>query len=465
VQVLQHGEMNRTFQNDTDLTKTRRPILKPASGLVLTLTTTVRHIQGVRMIYILLGILVLIVITTFSAVNKLGQITYLMNLLNDKITDLHKDTKKANKLVSNINSKIKSPIRTNIKAINIDNTPNNYMIKMYGFIEQTKMFSISQIFSKMETLPYKDNNDYIKKYYLSMFAWMMEENDLGLDDFKLHSTYGGAGPSEYFYVKFKLKDAKYHGWDEWISKATLVTEMKNGEIKEFEVKSGVNNLDEYFENENENESVHFFDALAKTYNSFSFDNESYRSIGGYADKDYIIVLNDLIHNYNRVGKEWNVVFADAMSVGFDLEWTGKLEDVFVKTEIINKSWAIDSTQTVQVLAPEILKEKRQNIFEELQQNSEDNNQFKLATMLYYEQFKTDWKDEEGLYQKQAISIWKKLAEKKHAYSQLVLGIIFHDGLYLLKDYSKSKKYIQQAFENGLEKPAHKVWEELKLYEY
>jgi len=388
-----------------------------------------------------------------------------MNLLNEKITDLSNDTKEANKLVSNINIKIKSPLKTNVKAINIDHTPGSYMLKMYGFIEQIKMFTILQIFSKMEELSYKDNNDYIKKYYLLMFVWMMEENDLGLDDFKLHSTYGGAGPSELFYVKFKLKDAEYHGWDEWISKATLITEMKNGEIKEFEVKSYTNDLNEYFETENEYENVHFFDALSKAYSSFSFDNESYRSIGGYLDDDYIIVLNDLIHNYNRVGKGWNVVFADAMSVGFDLEWTGKLEDVFVKTEIINKSWAIDSTQTIEILAPEILKEKRQNLFEELQQNPEDNNQFKLATMLYYGQFKTDWKVEEGIYQKQAITIWKQLAEKNHAYSQLVLGILFYDGLYLLKDYSKSKKYIQQAFENGLEKPARKVWEELKLYEY
>jgi hypothetical protein len=41
-----------------------------------------------------------------------------------------------------------------INKLDIDLSSNNYMTKMYGFIEQTKMFSVSQISGETERLPY-----------------------------------------------------------------------------------------------------------------------------------------------------------------------------------------------------------------------------------------------------------------------------------------------------------------------
>lgn len=421
------------------------------------------------MIYALIGILTLIMITAFVITGKLTLLLHSMNLLNNSVSELKADTEQINEVfMSQKNEKEIERDKRNkkqIKKLDIDLSSNNYMTKMYGFIEQTKMFSISQISGETERLPYSDIKDYVKRYYLIMFTNLMQQNNLSFDDFKIEHTYGGMGPSKHYYIKFKLKDTEYFGWNEWVSKGTLSIEMKDGNIKEFEVDSYVNNLEDYFETDNEYASIHFFDALIKSYSSFSFDNESYKGTGGYDDDSYVIVINDLINLYNNVGKKWNVIFANAMSVGFDSDWNGDLEDVFVNTKVIDNFWVINNFQEVQILEWKTILEKRQETFDILLESVEPNEQFKLATMYYYGQFEENWDEEEDYYQKKAIQIFKKLAEDDHAYSQLIMGILHFDGVYLLKNFSKAKSYIELAFENGFESPARKVWEDLELHKY
>jgi len=434
------------------------------------LKSTVRHMhKDIYLIYILMGALTLIMITAFVIAWKLTKLLYSMNLLNNSVSELKSDTEQINEVFM-LQKNEKEIERENsnkkqIKKLDIDLSSNNYMIQMYGFIEQTKMFSVSQISGETERLPYLDIQDYIKRQYLLMFSNLMQQNNLSFDDFKINYTYGGIGPNKHYYIKFKLKDTEYFGWDEWVSKGTLSIEMKDGNIKQFEVDSYVNNLEDYFETNNEDESIHFFDALIKLYSSFTFDNESYKGTGGYDDDSYVIVINELINLYNNVGKKWNVIFADAMSVGRDGDWNGKLEDVFVNTKVIDNFWVINGFQEVKILEWKTILEKQQEIFDILVESIEPNEQFKLATMYYYGQFKESWDKEEGYYQKKAIQIFKKLAEDNHAYSQLIMGILYFDGAYLLKNFSKSKSYIELAFENGLESPARKVWEDLELYKY
>lgn len=425
------------------------------------------------MIYVLIAIMILIMIAIFLSTGKLGQLLYATKAISDKVAELNIDVKDINEVVSEYQKikthekeeKKKEEKKKEVKKIDVNYASKSYMTNMYGYIEQTKLFNIQHILGEIEKIPYKDNIDFIKRYYLLMFARMMEDNNLQFSDFKIGHTYGGAGPSEYHYINFELKDPKYYGWDEWVSKAKLIIKMDNGEKKEFEVESYMNNLENYFETESEYESVHFFDALAKVYGKFSFVDESYSSSGGYSDDKYTLVINDLVQQYSRVGKKWNVYFANSRIAFDDGPWWGELDDVFTDTGIIDPSWAIDKFQEVQILEWEEIRKKREETYQSLLQSKDEDEKFRLATMYYYEQFDTNWNIEEGTYQQKAIKIWKELAENGHAYSQLVIGILYFDGLYLLKNFSKTKEYIELAFDNGLEKPAKKVWEDLKLYNY
>jgi len=413
------------------------------------------------MIYAFIGIITLIMLATFSTSDKLSKLLSLISILNDKISELSIDTKQINEALISQKIEDENINKKPIKELDIDYSSKNYMTDMYGYIEQTKVFSTSQITTKIGTIPCKNINEYIKQQYLVMFALMMKENNLKFEDFKVEHTYGGMGPSEHFFIKFELKDTKYFGWDEWVSKGTLIAEMKNGEVKNFEVESYSNNLEEYFETKSEYDKVHFFDALSKTYSSFSFDNESYRSTGGYSNDTYVIVINDLIEQYNYVGEKWNVDFATTFLDGR----TGKPEDIFVNTNIIDRSWLIDEFQELQIVEWEAINAKREEVFNALQQSKDKDDRFKLATMYYYLQFNSDWNKEDGHYQREAIKIWSELAEENHAYSQLIMGILCFDGKYVLKNFSKSKDYLELAFKNGLESPSLKVWEDLKLYDY
>lgn len=415
------------------------------------------------MIYIFLISVACLIFLLASIVNRLGGISNLVALWHTKAEVLQGEIKQIHQSIDSINSKlVSSTLKKTIIPFKDEEKYRPYMSSMHGYIEQTKMFSFGQILYQAEMIPTKNIDEHIKKHYLLMFAHMMSENNLQFSDFKINSSYGGNGPSEHFYVRVKLRNMKYYGWDEWVSKAILSIEMKNGEIKEFVGKSYINNLEQYFEMEDEDQKIHFFDALSKVYPNFVFDDETYRSINGFSNEDYIVVLNDLVHLYNTVGKEWNVVFADSFSTALDLEWTGKLEDLWKKTRVIDSSWNIGEP-IVQVLSQEALGENRKKLFDAIIQSQNENDQFKLASMYYYNQ--TNHGNLEGTNQKKAIEIWQILADKNHAFAQLVLGIIYFDGLYVLKDFQKSKTYIKMAFENGLEKPAFKVWNDLKLYEY
>jgi len=415
------------------------------------------------MIYIFLIGIVFLVLSMLSIVNKLGTISNLIALWHTKNEVLKDEINQIHQSIDSINSKLMLPSQKKmIIPFKDEETYRPYMSVMYGYIEQTKMFSLEQILNKAEMISTKNIEEHIKKHYLLMFAHMINENNLQFSDFKINSSCGGNGPSEHFYVRFKLINMEYYGWDEWISKAILSIEMQNGEIKEFVVKSYINNLEQYFDMEDEDQKIHFFDALSKVYPNFVFDDETYRAINGFSNEDYIVVLNDLVHLYNTAGKEWNVVFADSFSTALDLEWIGKLEDLWTKTRVIDSSWNIREP-VIQVLKQEILGENRKKLFETIKQSQNENDQFILASMYYYNQINHG--DLEETNQKKAIEIWQILADKNHAFSQLVLGIIYFDGVYVLKDFQKSKVHIQMAFENGLEKPALKVWNDLQLYNY
>lgn len=415
------------------------------------------------MIYMFLIGIILLVLLIFLIINKLGSILDLMTLWRTKAISFKDELNEIHQSIDSINSKLAPlTVKKSIIFFEEKKQDKSYMSIMYGYIEQTKIFNLRQILYGAEILPSKNLVEHIKKHYLLMLAHMMHENNLQFSDFKIQSTYGGNGPNEHFYIPFKLRNMKYYGWDEWISKAILSVEMTNGEVKEFVVKSYINDLEQYFEIEDESIKIHFFDALTKVYPNFVFDTETYRAISGYPQGDYIVVLNDLIHLYNRVGKEWNVIFADSFSTVFDNEWTGKLEDLWNKTRVIDPLWSIREP-IVQIVSQDDLKESRKKLFESIKASQNEDDQFVLASMYYYNQINYD--DFGEMNQNEAIDIWHKLANKNHAFAHLVLGIIYYDGLYVLKDFQKSKVYVQKAFENGLEKPALKVWNDLKLYEY
>lgn len=412
------------------------------------------------MTYVVIGILILILLAVNTASRQLGKLLKSANSIDEKIINLNNDTKQINEILVKHEDEKENSNKKHVKKLEINFASRDYMTKMYGFIEQTKMFFPQQISRGIETLPLDNINDYIKRSYLWMFERIMIDNDLKFNDFKVVHTYDDWG-KDLFFIKFELKDTKYIGFDEWVSKATLVVEMKNSDIKEFEVESYANNLEEYIETEYEYDKVHFFDALPKAYRSFRYDNKNYSSFGD----QYVIVLNDLIEQYNKVGEQWNVVFATPLDEHFGNYWSGESDDKYVRTYVINEAWSIEAYQDVQILKPKVVHEKYDELFNSLLDSEDDDDKFKLATMYYYMQFNWDYHKKEGYYQEKATKIWKKLAEKGHAYSQLIMGILYFDGLFLLKNYAKSKHYVELAFENGFEVPAKKVWEDLKLYDH
>lgn len=404
------------------------------------------------MIYAFIIIILLLVIMLFTAVfstDKLTKLLLVMSLLTEKFAELMTDTKQIHETITNINeNNNKKPI----KKFNIDYSSNSYMREMYGYIEQTKMYTPSVIIQQMEKMPFTDIVEYIKQHYFMMFISMMHKNNLKFDDFKIHSTLGGMEPQTCYFIKFELKDME----DSWPkSKRIVLIEMKNGDQKEFEVQCDINHLEEYLETEYEGQRIDFFDALSQVYSSFSFDEDNYYFIYHDDSEKYIIVINDLSDLYQYVNIKMNVL----------LPSEEKHKDLFISSEILDKSWAIDKLQRVQILDWQTMENQREELFNFLLHSKDENEKFILATMHYYKPSYYYQLENSFDEQKLAINIWKDLAKKGHAYSQLIMGILYFDGLHVLKNFSKSKYYIQLAFDSGLEVPARKVWEDLKLYEY
>lgn len=342
-----------------------------------------------------------------------------------------------------------------------------YMDCMRGHIEPFKLFDKDYIFWRIDHLPSKDIHSYVQKGLLIYFMSMLKENKLDISDLKIDSSYEGNGPHEFYYIKFKVLDYKYEGWGTWQSEGTIEVSLKDGTTTKLKMISYHDNLTDYYETD-EYEEVYFFDALKRSYDKFKIAHDvDYRDLSGYVGAEYVFSINDLFNHYNMIGQEFNVeLISGGINLSDEFDWRGDIENAFNNPSIIDEDWSILPLEDreVYLLNNTAYQAKKEKLIQKYsdEENTDPDYRFIFGTLNYYNIIDAYNKlGDEKHYINKAIEIWEDLAIKNHPYSLLVLGILYNDGIHVLKNTDKSKECLQKAYANGFKNQSIKVWNDFK----
>ena len=391
-----------------------------------------------------------------------------LNSMLDLIRTIHEKEMRQNDTIEETpdDTKVKKPAKPFSQKAKMyrDGNQPSFMQKYRGYIYQPKIFFKYGWFWDIEDLPSEDIHSYVKKGFLISFMQMLKDNNLNLLDLKIESTYAGYGPHEVYYIVFKILDYEYEEWDKWRSEANIELTLKDGETKKVMMESYFNDLTDYYDS-GEYEIIHFFDALKKSYYTFEV-TDGIRYVSDFyeakpSESKYAFSINDLYNHYNKVYTNNNIeLFGQKISL-LD-EWYGKLKEAYDYPSIIDEQWSIlpEEDNKVYVLdSYEEYKEKEEELFEKYNNESDENldHRFICASINFYDAWKLSGREDEQKYIDKAITLWRDLADKNHPYSLLIMGILYFDGKYVLKDIEKSKECLRKAYDYGFREQSVKVW--------
>lgn len=330
-----------------------------------------------------------------------------------------------------------------------------YMLKMQGYFSQFHYITLDSLNWKIDRLESKNIHDKVKKEFYMLFMNALQKNNIKLIDLmikKEHSPF----PTLYR-IDFKILDYHYIDFDRYTAVANIELPMIDGSKKIIEIDSfGVRYDVDYFEIDKKyykKTDIHFFEALKLTYNDFE-----YESIFPY-DKPYWNEDNTLTFSINELQDIYSVILL-RQNVLLNTLFEKDLLDF--NCSIHDKSWSITNSKFY--ILDDITEQRKE--FIEKYENPDINNldrRFISAINIYYELINNiSYNKPDGYYQMEAIKLLTELAENKHAYSCLIMGVIYYDGLYVLKNINKSKEYLTKAFEYGFKTQSIKVWNDFKF---
>ena len=398
---------------------------------------------------------VLVFMLLYLSNKKLG---FLTNSLNEYIQRFDNYSTKIDIISTNIhelNKKVLTPeskknfLPFKKEAYQYD----SYMEKMRGYFSQRNIYPKKSLHWKIEKLSSDDIHEYVKKAFYINFIEALNDNQIDLYDLKIEEEYSPF-PTVY-YVNFKLLDYEYKHYECFESIGSIELTLKNNSKKVIKMKSYYDRLTEYYEKEDEYDTIHFFDALKKSYKEFSYETTDSRDILFTGDNRFTFVINELFSYYHYILQDKNIVFR------------ADVEEKSFSARVASPIWSL-TTNSFYLLSGEEYDKKEKELIEEYENiNSSDlNTKFIRAINIFYEILKLDYKEnfnvyeQDTYYQDTAIEIFYELEKKDYPYALLILGVLHYDGKYVLKNIEKSKEYITRAYNSGFEKQAIRVWNDL-----
>lgn len=408
------------------------------------------------MFYFIVSVSIIIIGVLLFNTNRIIKSLYQFNdamksLINKQSLDIEELAKKTSYIVEKIDLDEKKQQIKPFERVVKEN--NSYIDKMKGYFSQDNTISFRTTIWDINSLKCNNIKEEIKQKFYILFFNALEENKLNIKDLLVVSDYSH-NHSTIFNINFKILNYRYIGDDRYTSVADIELTLKDGSKKLIEIDSYNYRYDiDYFDIENKNDyikDIHFFDALKLTFNSFEYFEEfdGIYPYWNFEDNLSTVTINELKYYMSLVLKKNNVRF----SYVFDRKFLD------FKVELIDPSWSLIGTDYLIIKDDEEFNKLIEK-YKMPDSNDLDSIFINAMHMFYwYDYFCSDYdEDNEIKYKTKAIEIIKELSEKKHPYACLIMGVLYNDGIFFLKNIQKSKEYLEKAYEYGFKTQSVKVW--------
>lgn len=305
------------------------------------------------------------------------------------------------------------------------------MYKYMYYLDQSKLFLKNDVFESLNLIQADSMLTSNKLFYIKEFTKLIYNNNLEFSDLYIEHSYDG--DSIWFEIKEKEILSDYLDADSY--PIDLIFTLKDGSKRTLEYSLLVP-----------------FDKFKEDYDKFIFKEHSFSDTVYYSknkeDSRYRIILNDFFKYLKEVqDKYYNKFF-------FQTNVSVVYYETFLKNETCgykDYSWQLDKSKFKYV---DKLPEKEEIRIEDMN----DNQLLEYVLDLYYKEIQNGYS-----YKKfDVVKHLDSLIIKNHAMANLVKGILYIEGIIVLKDLSKAKEYIQKAYDLGLQEPSIKIWNDNQL---